>query len=83
MLTRKISGLNKTLLSKDTEIIELEQKLEEANRLVKYQSINQSLLFSMIKFNYEIRTNIWKLNWTKRFPFFNSDFNKLQVLLVK
>ena len=37
----------------------------------------------MIKFNYEIRTNIWKLNWTKRFPFFNSDFNKLQVLLVK
>ena len=45
MLTRKVSALNKTLTSKDTEIIELEQKLEEANRLVKCQSINQTLIF--------------------------------------
>ena len=39
VLTKKVSGLNKTLRSKDTEIIDLEQKLEEANRQVNLNPI--------------------------------------------
>ena len=38
MLTRKVSSLNKNIQSKDTQIIELEQKIEEANRQVHYEA---------------------------------------------
>ena len=39
MLTKKVSSLNKNIQSKDTQIIELEQKIEEANRQVDSRNI--------------------------------------------